>query len=312
MVARTTADGQQAGYKICEGFLVQLRDSALLDTLCSALLRMDPSRPPAPEGVLAVLMSSTSLVLVAVHSVMRCVAAAITSSPGGWTRSDPPSKLSVAVASQPHVLKLLHAVAEAFLQKPLPPFATAAGGTAAASGGSGRGSSWDDESTAALAAEPIPGRAAAATAAAALPPSFLPSSSPADQLSNKMLQRTWPLLAVCPMAQHVLKPARSAPTVPGVDARLNAAAGALEAVQIWVVAFGSGAGQLTAVKQALPGFSGFCRVAARAARWSGFAAARVAADLIAERPVHRDVGRIFNLANRLQRCVMRWPEVSRL
>ena len=237
--------------------------SSVLDMLCGALLRLDPARPPSRahgEAVVAFVRDTLRRVLGTVGMLAACAslrnACACCRRPRGQC-----SKVSncpedhaawldgcqrcLQAVSAPSVLQLVHAAAECFLQdRPPPPLAVAAGPP-------GR---------------PRPSGLPQAQAAAADPATaaFLPSSSPADELSNKMLQRLWPLLAVCPFARDLRLEMK------GEEGVLRRAALFLSALlPLWVLPFKE-PGCHPAIKAALPGLSGFCRIAARAGRWVGY------------------------------------------
>ena len=243
-------------------FFDSLYRSSVLDVLCSALLRLDPAHPPTGmHGVAFVsfAMNALSFMLGAagtlagcatIHGVCTCCGKPRGDcSQGGNCREDHATWLDrsqrcLQAVSAPNVLQLVHAAAECFLQElPPPPLAVAFAPSLAG----------------------LP-QAQAVTAAPDVA-AFLPSSSPADELSNKMLQCTWRLLAVCPFAKHLPV------NLKGEAGTLERAARFLSALlPLWALPFKE-PGCHPAIKAVLPGLSGFCRVAARASRWAAYSLA---------------------------------------
>ena len=311
LCASTAAQRQTAdvpgGPCASEAVLQALQQSRLLDVVCGTLLRIDPARPPLGTAAAMLFPDLTGAIDHAVKAVERAL---LIVESGDADESSAPAQSCTArtteavqqLVIQPHVLKLLYAVTEAFLQEPPPPVASmlaalraAAGGSNASADAAGGGRSSSSPTATAVPADAYkrgdgamrgggttgsPGAAAAA---------FLPSSSADDELSNKLLQRTWPLLAACPLVRYMhlwtsMDPEGALPSTTTSSSQAAAADGYLVAIfQMFQRLYNIGRCLLflpftpkatshplpPAIKAHLPGLSGFCRIAVRMARWSG-------------------------------------------
>ena len=288
-----------AGHKAGEGLLRSLLATSLMDTLSSCLLRVDPARPPrlgsnANDCVLSAVMAATRSIM---DSVRTATAAQVYGQP-----SQPPDahvppgtlELRMQLATQPHVLQLLHAVLESFLQDP-PPLSSVGFGS------SGTPADSSAATTAAATADRKPAWEA-----------FLPSASPSDALSNKMLQKAWPLLAACPFVRHMYRARLSELDALEVK-QLSVASEFVNNVLMWTLPFTEPGPKHSAIRAALPGLSGFSRIAARAARWCAFATvlvARAAAKGAKGAPAPAELLRIACMTIGLVTCLENWQKVS--
>ena len=181
-----------AGHKASEGVIRSLHGSRLLDAVCSCLLRLDPAHPPClgkpDDTVIGRIMVATRDIISSVH--MAAPSRLFGPRPAAPAAILGTLELRMQLVTQPHVLHLLHAVMESFLQAPPPLSAVGVASGAPAS---------SNASSAAALATPAAPRITRMPAWEA----FLPSASPSDVLSNKALQKTWPLLAACPFARHM-------------------------------------------------------------------------------------------------------------
>ena len=337
------AAGPLGGPCASEAILEALQQSRLLAVVCGALLRIDPARPPSGHGAHTLfqhLTAATNHVVTAVKLYLEmtdndcCDDADRQAVLGSALARSRTAEFVRQLVTQPHVLKLLYAVMEAFLQEPPPSVASmlaapgaAAGGSnatdatgqsATSNGSSGAGGASGTSGPTALAgarhsrdvaisgANRISGSLADSAAAA-----FLPSASIDDELSNMVLQRTWPLLAVCPLVRYLylgkLQLDAALPSVPRSSSQAAAAAAAAASAnvissryntldQLWTIGthlwflpfrvmvferiMGEGHPMLPAVpaiKAHLPGLPGFCRISVRFSRWCSHAAEATAA-----------------------------------
>ena len=290
-----------ASHTASVGLLRSFCEARVVDTLSACLLRLDPARPPCLAGnnpgdsFLHPIMAAT-------RSVMGCIrTAAVPTLYFQPPTSAPPGSLELRMqlVAQPHVLQLMHAAIESFLQEP-PPFA------AVGFGGSGKpaGSSAISAGATTTAAAPADRKPAWEA--------FLASASPSDTLSNKMLQRAWPLLAACPFVRHMfgdgvglVADALDAPEMK----QLKIAHAFVDSVLLWALPFAVPGPQHSAIKAALPGLSGFCRIASRLARWCAFATAMVASAAASGKAISVAAAGIACTSATLVSCLKGWPKV---
>ena len=349
---RQTADVPPGSRRAGEAILQALQQSRLLDVVCGTLLRIDPTCPPVGRAADKLFPNLTGAIGHAVKAVQR----ALLIVEDGYADADKGSALAQScttrtaeavqhLVTQPHVLQLLYAVMEAFLQEPPPSFArllatqgTAAGGsTATARHAAGNGNTGSP----AAAAGAICGTTGSPDAAAA---AFLPSSLADDELSNKLLQRTWPLLAVCPLLRYMhlwtiwtMNPKGAVPSSTTSSSQAATARHIMPICQmfdqlriiarcLWFLPFRQEGGisqfpllpAVPAIKVHLPGLSGFCRIAVRMARWFGRAAEAMcaAALLPGTHGMARQVPWMMNMSGidetaDIACSIVFWCEVSR-